>query len=81
MLAHTCGRGLSSHLPQQYPSVGILTGGELVLLVMGVVGEGCWAGRDRVAIRKLPQGWVSGWRVAGDRVGGLSGMARGEKTV
>lgn len=67
MLAHTHVRGLSSHLPQWESARG-----ELVLLDMGVVGEGCRAERDRVfplAICKLLQGRMAGWRAAGDRVG------------
>lgn len=48
----------------------MVTRGERVLSVMGMVGEGHWAGEGQGPPRiwQLPQGWVAGWRVAGDRL-------------
>lgn len=42
-------------------------------MVVGVVGERHRAGEGRALLvsSKLPQGWMEGWRVAGDRVTSL----------
>lgn len=60
----------------------VLTSGDLVILrITGVVGEGHWAGRDKVLLvpqgpARMDDGLEGGWTR-----GGLSGMVQGEETI